>query len=284
MLLRDLYLKQDQIAADFRWFNNEEIAKVNDVLTLGSRREDADKIEYTYQDEKGGVVYTVAAEKDGTKERFITFYTNRKAPKSSLQNTQQSAQADQDAFNTAKVERNSDTTSVDGNNSTGTDVSPSKAGLENHEANDTKYRLREDGIADDKHATTDSRVRESIEKTAKRTGAKVNMLSSADEVNNEEAKRKIEAGENVTGWYDEATGKVYLYMPNIHDRYTAEKTIWHETVGHKGMRGLMGENYKRNLVCFRDPSGIQTHDLQNRNLTLYSAKLWGLSFVFGLQR
>ncbi len=25
-----------------------------------------------------------------------------------------------------------------------------------------------------------------------------------------------------------------------------------------------------------DPDGIQTHDLQNRNLTLYSAKLRGL--------
>ena len=30
-------------------------------------------------------------------------------------------------------------------------------------------------------------------------------------------------------------------MPNIHDRYTAEKTIWHEVVGHKGMRELFGD-------------------------------------------
>ena len=28
---------------------------------------------------------------------------------------------------------------------------------------------------------------------------------------------------------------------------------------------------------FCDPGGIQTHDLQNRNLTLYSAKLQGPS-------
>ena len=27
---------------------------------------------------------------------------------------------------------------------------------------------------------------------------------------------------------------------------------------------------------YRDPGGIQTHDLQNRNLMLYSAKLQGL--------
>ena len=29
----------------------------------------------------------------------------------------------------------------------------------------------------------------------------------------------------------------------------------------------------RELLIFRDPVGIQTQDLQNRNLTLYSAKL-----------
>lgn len=32
-------------------------------------------------------------------------------------------------------------------------------------------------------------------------------------------------------------------MPNIHDTYTAEKTVWHETVGHKGMRGLLGDKF-----------------------------------------
>ena len=47
----------------------------------------------------------------------------------------------------------------------------------------------------------------------------------------------------MTGWYDEKTGEVHLYMPNIHDRYTAEKTIWHEVVGHKGMRGLFGDKF-----------------------------------------
>lgn len=32
-------------------------------------------------------------------------------------------------------------------------------------------------------------------------------------------------------------------MPNIHDSYTAEKTVWHETVGHEGMRGLLGDKF-----------------------------------------
>lgn len=80
-----------------------------------------------------------------------------------------------------------------------------------------------------------------ITQLSEKTGAKVNMVSSVDEITNKAAKAAVEEGRKVTGWYDEKTGEVHLYMPNIHDRYTAEKTIWHEVVGHKGMRELFGD-------------------------------------------
>ena len=86
-----------------------------------------------------------------------------------------------------------------------------------------------------------SSVENHIEKVAQKTGTKVNMVSSVDEINNKAAKAAIEDGRKITGWYDEKTGEVHLYMPNIHDRYTAEKTIWHEVVGHKGMSELFGD-------------------------------------------
>ena len=86
-----------------------------------------------------------------------------------------------------------------------------------------------------------SSVENHIEKVAQKTGAKVNMVSSVDEITNKAARAAIEEGRKITGWYDEKTGEVHLYMPNIHDRYTAEKTIWHEVVGHKGMRELFGD-------------------------------------------
>lgn len=86
-----------------------------------------------------------------------------------------------------------------------------------------------------------SSVESHIEKVAQKTGAKVKMVSSVDEITNKAAKAAIEDGRKITGWYDEKTGEVHLYMPNIHDRYTAEKTIWHEVVGHKGMRELFGD-------------------------------------------
>ena len=86
-----------------------------------------------------------------------------------------------------------------------------------------------------------SSVESHVEKVAQKTGGKVQMVSSVDEITNKAAKAAVEEGRKITGWYDEKTGEVHLYMPNIHDRYTAEKTIWHEVVGHKGMRELFGD-------------------------------------------
>lgn len=80
-----------------------------------------------------------------------------------------------------------------------------------------------------------------ITQLSEKTGGKVKMVSSVDEITNKAAKDAIEEDRKITGWYDEKTGEVHLYMPNIHDRYTAEKTIWHEVVGHKGMRELFGD-------------------------------------------
>ena len=89
----------------------------------------------------------------------------------------------------------------------------------------------------------EGRIAETVEKVSKQTGGKVKMVNSVGEIGNEQVRRDIENGKQVTGWYDENTGEVHLYMPNIHDSYTAEKTVWHETVGHKGMRGLLGDKF-----------------------------------------
>ena len=89
----------------------------------------------------------------------------------------------------------------------------------------------------------EGRIAETVEKVSKQTGGKVKMVNAVEEIGNEQVRRDIENGKQVTGWYDENTGEVHLYMPNIHDSYTAEKTVWHETVGHEGMRGLLGDKF-----------------------------------------
>ena len=91
--------------------------------------------------------------------------------------------------------------------------------------------------------TVSERIGRAIDKAVEKTGGKVKMVNTVEEIGNEQVRRDIENGKQVTGWYDETTGEVHLYMPNIHDSYTAEKTVWHETVGHKGMRGLLGDKF-----------------------------------------
>ena len=106
------------------------------------------------------------------------------------------------------------------------------------------YRTADGEQGNDAQSIVDNHIANVSEKV----GDKVNMVNSVDEITNPRVKADIESGKNVTGWYDEKTGEVHLYMPNIHDRYTAEKTIWHEVVGHKGMRELLGEDGFRKFI------------------------------------
>ena len=113
---------------------------------------------------------------------------------------------------------------------------------------ETFFRKEGDGVVTPKKTSGASnamseRIIKTVEKVAKRTGGKVKMVNSVEEIENPKVRKDIENGKQVTGWYDEKTGEVHLYMPNIHDTYTAEKTVWHETVGHKGMRGLLGDKF-----------------------------------------
>ncbi len=110
---------------------------------------------------------------------------------------------------------------------------------------ETFFRKEGDGVVTSEKTSNamSERIIKTVEKVAKRTGGKVKMVNSVEEIDNPKVRKDIENGKQVTGWYDEKTGEVHLYMPNIHDTYTAEKTIWHETVGHKGMRGLLGDKF-----------------------------------------
>lgn len=113
---------------------------------------------------------------------------------------------------------------------------------------ETFFRKEGDGVVTPEKTSGTSnavseRIVKTVEKVAKRTGGKVKMVNSVEEIENPKVRKDIENGKQVTGWYDEKTGEVHLYMPNIHDTYTAEKTVWHETVGHKGMRGLLGDKF-----------------------------------------
>ena len=119
----------------------------------------------------------------------------------------------------------------------------SELGVKVKEESKVHYRIEPSDASLSLSKPLEGRIAETVEKVSKQTGGKVKMVNSVEEIENPKVRKDIENGKQVTGWYDEKTGEVHLYMPNIHDSYTAEKTVWHETVGHKGMRGLLGDKF-----------------------------------------
>ncbi len=123
----------------------------------------------------------------------------------------------------------------------------SKKVEENAEAADA---VSDENVADGgmKFRDGGSPVEKHIAEVSKKVGGKVKMIGSVDEIDNARVRADIENGKKVKGWYDEQTGETCVYLPNVKDTYTAEKVVWHETVGHKGMRGLLGDKGYRDWL------------------------------------
>ena len=119
------------------------------------------------------------------------------------------------------------------------------------EGEETAERQHEDNILKD------------AEKLSKKLGTPVKVATSIDEVTNREAAEAIRAGRKIQGWYDTKTGEITLYLPNISSKYEGERVVAHETIGHKGLRALLGEkgykSYCKSLL----------YDLKNPELEKY---------------
>ena len=75
----------------------------------------------------------------------------------------------------------------------------------------------------------------------------VTYTSSADVP--EEYRVAIELG--AKGWYDPTTHTVHVYLPNCADANEAQRTVFHEKIGHEGMEVLLGgENEVRKFANF----------------------------------
>lgn len=77
----------------------------------------------------------------------------------------------------------------------------------------------------------------------------VRMIRNIEELPDGMARKAIEEGRNIKGWYDTRTGEVMIYLPNITGEEEAKATFLHEIVGHKGLRALLGEKeYDNEMV------------------------------------
>ena len=95
----------------------------------------------------------------------------------------------------------------------------------------------------------------------RRTGVKVNIIRSVDEVKDATARKALKEGRALTGWFNDKTGEVDVFLPNVMNAVEADKTFIHETVAHKGLRGLLGEE-GYNELCDRVWNELMTPEEQ----------------------
>ena len=83
---------------------------------------------------------------------------------------------------------------------------------------------------------------------AKALGVKVHFIERLEDVENQAAYLALSNGSKVAGWYEGATGEVFLYMPNLDNVSEVDKTYIHEVVAHKGLREMLGKE-RFNELC-----------------------------------
>lgn len=120
-------------------------------------------------------------------------------------------------------------------------------------------------------AERDARLTGRAESWTAKTGVKVRICRTIDEVDDERAYDALKDGVKVAGWYNSRTGEVGLYLPNIPNEAEIDKTFIHEVVSHKGLRELLGkENY--NILCDKVWDQLMTEEERQKYLA-YNADL-----------
>lgn len=104
-------------------------------------------------------------------------------------------------------------------------------------------------IEQEKTAENERKIADSVVNTANKLGgAEATVYSSLDDVP-EEYRSEVEQG--AKGWYDPETHSVHVYLPNCEDGNDAQRTVFHEKIGHEGMEVLLGgEDGVRKFASF----------------------------------
>ena len=114
-------------------------------------------------------------------------------------------------------------------------------------ASETEDVAREDQIfindALEAYASVSAPMNTAVNELSESLHTPIEKNTSEDQLPQGEARRRIESGANIKGWYSPKENKVYLYMPNTTSVEDAQATIFHEVVAHKGLRELFGKDF-----------------------------------------
>lgn len=87
-------------------------------------------------------------------------------------------------------------------------------------------------------ADKQKQVSDQVVNTANKLGgAEATVYTSVDEVPDAYLS---DVKNGATGWYDPTTHTVHVYLPNCEDGNDAQRTVFHEKIGHEGMEVLLG--------------------------------------------
>ncbi|MDR1160983.1 MAG: hypothetical protein LBK45_01465 [Tannerellaceae bacterium] len=89
---------------------------------------------------------------------------------------------------------------------------------------------------------SEGKIVSEVNELADNLNTPVRIIHNTDEIKDDDPqteKRK----RNSKGWYDTKTGEVVIVLPNAGSAADAQATVLHEVVGHKGLRGLLGDKF-----------------------------------------
>lgn len=83
-----------------------------------------------------------------------------------------------------------------------------------------------------------------VESLADSLHTPVRAVKSAEELPEGDVTRKrIENGDGIKGWFDTKSEEMAIYLPNATSVEDARESVFHEVVGHYGLRKLFGEDF-----------------------------------------
>lgn len=75
-----------------------------------------------------------------------------------------------------------------------------------------------------------------------------NSLDDLSEAERQAVEEQHSQGRRVAGFYNPATDEVVVFMPDVKDIQDVKATVFHEIVGHKGLRELYGQEFNDFLL------------------------------------
>ncbi|MGM9801641.1 MAG: hypothetical protein ACI309_04955, partial [Candidatus Limisoma sp.] len=95
-------------------------------------------------------------------------------------------------------------------------------------------QLRKAGLTGQEELTTTQLYRNTAEQAAKSVGEEVTVVEKVEDIVDDDPKVQLKK-RGAKGWYDPGTGKVVVNLSAHRDAADVAETVFHETIGHKGI-------------------------------------------------